>query len=466
MIAVAYPARLRFSVGRPDPLAAWVAIQVIAAAAVTVLVLAGVPLRRDIALPWSGLPPDVDLAAGLGFWLVFGLIGGVYAHPRPGGSVMTFSMPFIVGGTILGGPLAGALLGLVAELEVRELRTVPWYGILANHAVSILAAVAAGAVGEIVRGPLALLLPGQAPLAFFLVAGLTGLTFAVVNLLLVVQTLALKGHIGFREALRTNDASFRTTALAEGVLAWLMAATYLVIGWWATVACVVLVLIAWQANDQADALRHDPMTGLLNDRGFMPVLEAAIEEARSGGRRAALLTMDLNDFWKINDTWGPAAGDEVLRAVARRLFVAVRATDSVSRTNRRGDEFAVLGVGVADLVAALAMARRLRAALESPLRLRSTDAVVEITISAAVGLVMLEPGISLTAAEALALGAARREDAKIRGIGVTSDGAGPGDEAIEAHNARKAALRRRPIVSDAAGREAWTLSPGEARAGD
>ncbi len=466
MIAVAYPARLRFSLGRPEALAVWVAIQVLAAAAVTIVVIAGVPLRRDIALPWPGLPADLDLVAGLGFWLAFGLIGGVYAHPRPGGSVMTFSMPFIVGGTVLGGPLAGALLGLVAELEVRELRTVPWYGILANHAVSILAAVAAGFVGEVARGPLTQLLPAQAPLAFFLVAGLTALTFAVVNLLLVVRTLALKGHIGFRAALRTTDASFRTTAVAEGVLAWLMAATYLVVGWWATVVCVVLVVIAWQANDRWDDLRHDQLTGLLNDRGFVPLLEAALDDAGAGRRQCALLSFDLNDFWRINDTWGPSAGDQVLRAVARRLSRAVRATDIVCRTNRKGDEFAALLEGIAGVDLARALAYRLRSAVNRPVRLRSTTETVEIQVDVAVGVVMLESGTELTPTWALELGAARREVAKIRGVGVVIDGDGPTLAEIEDHNARKAAMRGHPTLRNGGPREAWTLSSEEGRADD
>jgi len=86
---------------------------------------------------------------------------------------------------------------------------------------------------------------------------------------------------------------------------------------------------------------QDPLTGLLNRRGFAERLHLALAEAKrheEGG--GVLVYIDLDGFKPINDSFGHAAGDEVLRQVASRLMATVRETDAVGRLG--GDEFAVL----------------------------------------------------------------------------------------------------------------------------
>ncbi len=86
---------------------------------------------------------------------------------------------------------------------------------------------------------------------------------------------------------------------------------------------------------------QDPLTGLLNRRGFADRLHLALAEAKrheEGG--GVLVYIDLDGFKPINDSFGHAAGDEVLRQVASRLLTTVRETDAVGRLG--GDEFAVL----------------------------------------------------------------------------------------------------------------------------
>lgn len=421
----------------PGRLALWVAFQVLAATGAIVVLIAGGSLHPEIALPWPGVPSGVALAAGLGFWLAFGLLGGVRARERPGGGVLTFSLPFIVGGTLLGGPLAGGLLGLVSELELREIRTQPWYGILANHAVSMLSAIGGALVGDAIRPVLTSLVPAQPSLVFFLVAMVTAFVFVVINLVLIIPTLALKGELSLAEASRSNDASFRATSFAEGILAWLMAATYLLVGWWAPIVCIALVLVTWQAHDRSEAIRHDEKTGLLNDLGFKPRLDAAIAAARSGRRTGAFLLLDLDGFKAINDTWLYAAGDEVLVATARRLLAAVRATDSVGRMNRAGDEFAVVLEEVAHPAVAMRLAERIQARIREPVRLRSREGMVQVDVS--IGIVFLERGTSMTRMEVVSLADARMLRGKTAGSGVVAEGAD--DQA--AHDERAAAPSRR-----------------------
>jgi len=84
----------------------------------------------------------------------------------------------------------------------------------------------------------------------------------------------------------------------------------------------------------------DPLTGILNRRGFFERGARLLDYVRDVGGRAAFVYIDLNRFKEINDRYGHALGDEVLRQVAERLHEAVRARDLVARLG--GDEFAAL----------------------------------------------------------------------------------------------------------------------------
>ena len=84
----------------------------------------------------------------------------------------------------------------------------------------------------------------------------------------------------------------------------------------------------------------DPLTGILNRRGFFERGARLLDYVRSVAGRAAFVYIDLNRFKEINDRYGHALGDEVLRQVAERLHEAVRARDLVARLG--GDEFAAL----------------------------------------------------------------------------------------------------------------------------
>ncbi len=119
----------------------------------------------------------------------------------------------------------------------------------------------------------------------------------------------------------------------------------------------------WQAvRAQRAQLRHralhDPLTGLGNRR-----LATAVG-ARS---LTALITLDLNNFKAVNDVLGHAAGDRMLRVVARRLTRAVRPVDTVVRLG--GDEFAVLVHDPATRQEVGTLAQRLVDLLAEPVRL-------------------------------------------------------------------------------------------------
>jgi diguanylate cyclase (GGDEF)-like protein/PAS domain S-box-containing protein len=87
-------------------------------------------------------------------------------------------------------------------------------------------------------------------------------------------------------------------------------------------------------------VEHDPLTGLLNRRGFVRELTQQIAYARRYGDGGAVLFLDLDDFKYVNDTLGHSTGDEVISDLARVVRKRLRETDIFARLG--GDEFAVL----------------------------------------------------------------------------------------------------------------------------
>ena len=111
--------------------------------------------------------------------------------------------------------------------------------------------------------------------------------------------------------------------------------------------------------------RADPLTGLMDRAGFIAAVTARLGHARAeGGGAFGVLVLDLDRFRIVNDTLGPAIGDQVLIAVARRLRAALRAGDLPARLN--GDEFAVLVHDDTSTTELEGLARRLMDTLGRP----------------------------------------------------------------------------------------------------
>ena len=94
----------------------------------------------------------------------------------------------------------------------------------------------------------------------------------------------------------------------------------------------------------SEAANQDPLTGIPNRRLFNDRFGRALREAIAGGRRGALILIDLDHFKAVNDLWGHPAGDQILQAAARRLRETVRQSDTVARLG--GDEFAAILSGL------------------------------------------------------------------------------------------------------------------------
>ncbi len=134
---------------------------------------------------------------------------------------------------------------------------------------------------------------------------------------------------------------------------------------------------------------HDPLTGLANRALFMDGVEAALAGVRhAGSHGVGLIFLDLDGFKTVNDTWGHAQGDEVLKSVARRLRSMIPPDDIAARLG--GDEFAVLCRDVRDADALHHAAECIRAELRRPVRLGVGRVYDQLSVS--VGVVISEAG--------------------------------------------------------------------------
>ena len=127
---------------------------------------------------------------------------------------------------------------------------------------------------------------------------------------------------------------------------------------------------------------HDSLTGLPNRMLLRRRLERALAAIETSQQHVTLMMLDLDGFKEVNDSFGHSAGDQVLVQVARRVVTSVRDVDVVARLG--GDEFAVLLAHGPD-DNAIAIARRVLAALELPLNLRMTTVGVAASIGIATG---------------------------------------------------------------------------------
>ena len=134
----------------------------------------------------------------------------------------------------------------------------------------------------------------------------------------------------------------------------------------------------------------DPLTGLANRQLFEDRLAHALSRSERsaerigerGTHRLAVLFVDLDRFKPVNDSLGHAAGDDVLKEIARRLRVAARASDTVARIG--GDEFVLLMEDVAGLADCTTLARRLVETVGQPIEVAGQP----VQVFASIGIVV------------------------------------------------------------------------------
>jgi diguanylate cyclase (GGDEF)-like protein len=131
----------------------------------------------------------------------------------------------------------------------------------------------------------------------------------------------------------------------------------------------------------------DELTGLCNRRFFMHSLDIEVARARRSGAPLSVAVADVDYFKRVNDRYGHAGGDEVLRALARIFEQIMRTGDVVGRLG--GEEFAILMPDTDEIQARIACERLRGAIAGRKIRLPSGE---EIAITLSTGIALLVPG--------------------------------------------------------------------------
>lgn len=126
----------------------------------------------------------------------------------------------------------------------------------------------------------------------------------------------------------------------------------------------------------------DDLTGLLNRNEALARMKSLVARRRRVGDAVAVLYVDVDAFKAINDTYGHAAGDEVLRVTARRLREVVRGGDVVARMG--GDEFLVILANVNQVNEAMAVAEKIRTAAGLPIDIGNQQLQVTVSVGVTV----------------------------------------------------------------------------------
>ncbi|WP_285475303.1 GGDEF domain-containing protein [Actinoplanes sp. NBRC 101535] len=192
------------------------------------------------------------------------------------------------------------------------------------------------------------------------------------------------------------------------VLVWMLLASFSLVLIRQFLTLVTVGRLASELAEQKAALahqaHHDGLTGLLNRAAFDALAVTALS-----GNDVCILLLDLDGFKPVNDTYGHAAGDEVLIAVARRLSAELRTGDLVSRIG--GDEFAILLTDADQRGDEVAM--RLLRRIAEPIPVPGGH----VTVGGSIGLAQARPGVPVTLTALLKQADAAMYAAKAAGKG-------------------------------------------------
>ena len=219
------------------------------------------------------------------------------------------------------------------------------------------------------------------PIVAGLLAGRRSALFWSGAIVVFLVALERAEHTGWLTVAPLPEATYFPSLLANMTIACVAAAAAVV--FYETINRNLRRSLEAERRKLRHAAGHDPLTDLPNRRLFEELEDIALRRADRTKQKVAFVIIDLDDFKPVNDDFGHAWGDEVLKAVAVRLREFTRATDSLARLG--GDEFAMLAELLDSTSDAELVAERLHAAL-------ATDVEVEpgrsLPVRASIGIAL------------------------------------------------------------------------------
>lgn len=322
-------------------------------------------MRQPVSMLWIVL---ASLAGGF----ASGLLGG-YVGPRYwGGDVLSGIVYWTAGEFVTFIAFLPVILSAPPLGQIRKY----WYRLdLINKSdlVPAMMVVLSFIASLLIGGPGAVAFPVLA----LLWCGLTWSVFATAVLTLVFGVMALgviaSGMVPYLDGLPDKAAlsSFRLGASAIALVP------------------ITLAIVMHNRNELIERLQHmashDSLTGVTNRAAFH---EQASRRLAEPDRSTAMMMIDLDHFKSVNDTWGHAAGDEVLRETARRVVRMLRPGDLFARVG--GEEFVVMINGVTIEQAQSVAERLLTVVSEQPVRVGEPPVLIAVTTS--IGLALARQG--------------------------------------------------------------------------
>jgi len=232
----------------PKALKLYIAGLVTAAAIAVVVTGLAVSPKPEIGLGGSG---PLNVLLGITFWTVITVVASALPIVLPGGSMVAVSMAPVIVAMNLGGPAAAAWVALIGSTEIRELRgRIPWYGSLANHAGIALPAIAGAWVARL------LAVGSSDPTVDFFATLVGAAVLFSLNLLLASTLVSLRTGRTIGASLFADIPVSTGNFAALAPLAWLMARTYLALGWWTTLLFAVPMYMTRIANQASLEMRE------------------------------------------------------------------------------------------------------------------------------------------------------------------------------------------------------------------
>lgn len=334
-----------------------------------------------IALGYREGPTLLSWLAGVA---AAGVALAVAAHQRPGPTRLTLGTLAMAGGISSMHYLGMSALDLAPGVQWHRV------GVLTSIAVAVLASAAAlhlfGLVNRSIGQRRLRAQAGAALLMGLAICGMHYTGMAAATLPLGAVCLSTDGLGGLNLALLVAGATLLMLALALVASMRDLHRQRHGVRLARTLQATNRELLG--ANEQLQSIAfHDALTGLPNRLGFESRLEAAAEQCDKADPSAqlAVLFVDLDGFKPVNDCLGHSSGDAVLVEVAQRLQAVLPPQAMLARIG--GDEFVALLQATDAGAAAVALARRLHQALDSPL----LAARQPLTLSCSIGVALYPP---------------------------------------------------------------------------
>jgi diguanylate cyclase (GGDEF)-like protein len=201
--------------------------------------------------------------------------------------------------------------------------------------------------------------------------------------------------VAYRQSLRTGEPflyltwqwlksewALRATQIAIAPIL----ATAAMSSWWLVAASAIPIFSVYRilqtAADREREADHDPLTGLLNRKGFQEVVDGKLADAAETKTAVALLILDLDRFADVNSALGHEVGDQLLVELAKRFTTDIPAGKKIAHLG--GDEFAFVWSELDGMTDPMECAREIRARLDAPIVLGDVSLEVDGSVGIAV----------------------------------------------------------------------------------